>query len=257
MGDRFLSPANPGHDNAGYACETRILCDRQTAGARRADNAAGRQSPFSSARQLVQIYNGGSMPSSLPAVFFTHPVLVTGAETEAGAGMLTADTTTTVPTVVLGSTVPSAGDYLTAYAVGGRWVAERGGSSGGGFTACSPCNIPNENLTISWTNLLTGNGSATMTYISGPSPWETSCVDGGFEFQLGCNSGTIELRANFFTSGGCPEGTSNFCSNLRNSPLALTPSDHTCSPFSLTYTVGESACPALYSAGNTQFVITL
>jgi hypothetical protein len=76
-------------------------------------------------------------------------------------------------------------------------------------------------------------------------------------FRIGCNTGTIELRAIFIISGGCPDGETNFCSNLRSAPLALTLSDHTCSPFSLTYVVGESACSAFYSRGNTEFVITL
>ena len=164
----------------------------------------------------VQVYNGGSMPGSLPAVFFTHPVLITGAETEGGSGTLTADAATTVPVVFIGSTVPSVGDYATAYAVGGRWVAERGGSGGTGSIARGPCNIPAEDLTISWTNILTSNGSATMVYDSGTSLWTTGCVDGDFQLRLGCNAGTIELRAIFFTGvGGCPDGTSNYCSNLR------------------------------------------
>jgi hypothetical protein len=258
MDDRALSTRQNSNPLTGsYGREARILRDRHAAHADSLDRAAGKQQPFSSARLAVQVYNGGSMPSSLPAVFFTHPVLITGSETEGGSGTLTADTATTVPVVFIGSTVPSVGDYATAYAVGCRWVAERGGSSGGGSVPCSPCNIPAENLTISWTNPLSGDGSATMIYNSGTELWTTGCVDGGFQFRLGCNAGTLELRAIFFTGGGCPNGTSNFCSNLRSAPLTLTFSTHTCSPFSLAYTVAESGCPALFSPGNTQFVITL
>ena len=50
----------------------------------------------------MQVYNGGAMPSAPELVYFTNPVLVTGAETEGGAGTLTTDTATTVPTIVLG-----------------------------------------------------------------------------------------------------------------------------------------------------------
>jgi hypothetical protein len=233
--------------------EARILRDRQAAHLDAMDRTGGQQ-PYSSARMLVQVYNGGSMPATTPAVYFTHPVLVTGSETEGGSGTLTADTATTLPVVVLGQ-VPSVGDYLTAYAVGGRWVSERGaGSGGGGTTACSPCSIPNEDLTITWTNILTGNGSATMTYT--PGQWETGCVDSGILFRLACNGGSIELRAIFFLSGFCPTGSTNYCSNLRTSPLTLTLASHLCSPFSLTFTVSEVGCPEVYDEGNTQFIIT-
>jgi hypothetical protein len=259
MVDRFLSTRQNSNPHSGYARETRILRERHAAHAADLDRAASRQQPFSSARLVVQVYNGGSMPSSTPAVFLTHSVLITGAETEGGSGTLTADTATTVPVVFLGSTAPTAGDYTTAYAVGGRWVAERGGSGGGGGTVpCSPCNIPTSgSLTLSWTNPLTGNGSTTMTFNSGTNLWTTGCVDFGLSFQLGCNGGNMELRAIFYGGSGCPDGTSNYCSNLRTSPFTLTLASHTCSPFSATWTLTDAGCPALYNAGNTQFVITL
>ena len=149
------------------------------------------------------------------------------------------------------------GDYATVYAVWGRWDGERGGAGGGGSITCGPCNIPTEDLAISWTNLLTGNGSATMTYTTGPTQWETGCVDNGVQFRLSCVSNTIQLQASFFTSGECPTGGSNYCSNLRFAPLTLDLSDSTCSPFSLTFTVTNSGCPAIYSLGNVQFVVTL
>ena len=86
------------------------------------------------------------MPAAVPRVYFTHPVLAYGTETEGGTPTFSADTATTVPVIVLNK-VPSVGDYLTAYSVGGRWVSEEtsGGSSG---IPCSPCNIPAANLTI-------------------------------------------------------------------------------------------------------------
>ncbi len=188
--------------------------------------------------------------------YFTHPVLATGAETEGGAAVLTVDSLTTIPVVVLRG-VPSVGDYLTAYAAGGRWVAELGASGAGGFVGCLPCSIPDEDLTVSWVNLLSGDGLATMTYTTGPSAWTASCVDDGLIFKLGCNSGNIELRATFFVAGDCPDGESNFCSNFGVPPFAFTLTSYICSPFSLTFTVGEDGCPAVYGAGNTQITITL
>ena len=132
------------------------------------------------------------------------------------------------------------------------------GCCGGSNTyACSPCAIPEQNLTISWVNILSGDSSATMIYTTGPTAWKTGCVDGGLIFELSCNSGSIELRATFFLSGECPTGESNYCSNFGVPPLALTLSSYTCSPFSLTFTVGEDGCPTIYGAGNTTFTITL
>ena len=273
------------------------------------------------------------MPGSPELFYFTHPVLLSGAETEGGSATLTADTATTVPVVVLGG-IPSVGDYLTAYAVGGRWVSElkgckitinvkcsganvsgdtvtlkKGGttlatgttdSSGnvtmsvplpltnpytiditgggnpdfstsqtiacggtynfdvcsGGATTCTPCNIPNENLTLSWTNTLTGSGSTTMTY-SIPGTWATGCCDAGLEFAMSCTEAGIELRAFFFVSGECPTGETQYCSNQRANPLSLQLTDYTCSPFSLKLEVLEDDCPTLYGLGNAQFVITL
>jgi hypothetical protein len=256
MADRFLSPPLRFTTRQGTGNDARILRDRQAAQSRAADRAQGRQSPFITARQLVQVYDGGSMGAAAELYYLGHPVLVTGAEAEGGTATLTVDSATTIPVVVLGH-APSVGDFLTAYAVGGRWVAERGGSSGGGGISCLPCVIPAEDLTVSWVNLLSGDGSAPLIYTTGPSAWTASCVDDGLIFKLGCNSGNIELRITFFIAGDCPDGESNYCSNFGEPPFQLTLASHTCSPFSLTFTVGEDACPAVYGAGNTVITITL
>ena len=205
-------------------------------------------------RLLVQVYNGGSMPNAVPRVYFTHPVLAYGTETEGGSYVLSADSATTVPVIVLNK-VPSVGDYLIAYSVGGRWVSEETNAGSIGLP-CSPCSLPATNLTLSWTNPLLGNGSATMTYSASPQEWMTGCCDGGLYFELFCTGSSIELRAYFFTSGSCPTGTTSYCSNLGSAPLELTLSSHTCSPLSLRFTVSGTDCPALFSDGNTAFTVT-
>ena len=151
---------------------------------------------------------------------------------------------------------PSVGDQLVAYAIGGRWVAERGGS-GGGTVSCEPCGIPETDLTLSWTNILIGPGSTTLVYNPsiGTGLWASACTN-GLLFQLGCIGGQIELRVIFFTSGECPTGASNYCSNLRSDPLALTLASYTCSPFSLTFTLTDTSCPSILGDGYTSFTIT-
>lgn len=82
------------------------------------------------------VFNNGSMPSSLPGQFAVQPVIPSGAETEAGALTLTGITATRIVTVV-GTSLPVAGDRLKCYLDGGRWVAEKGGTSG-----TPPINLP-------------------------------------------------------------------------------------------------------------------
>jgi hypothetical protein len=243
-----------GHDGGRSERETRILRDRLAAYNREADREGDAQ-PDGSARMLVRVYDGGSMPSAAERVYFTHPVLVTGAETEGAAGTLTVDTETTVPVVVLRG-VPAVGDYLTAYSASNRWISELGGS-GTSVTTCEPCNIPNEDLTVSWTNVILGDGSATLHYTSGPSLWKSDCVDGGVIFQLQCTGTSIEFRGIFFIEGECPTGTASYCSNVRIAPLKLTLVSTTCTPFSATFSVDGTNCPTLFGDGNTTFVISL
>jgi hypothetical protein len=75
------------------------------------------------ARQLVCVYNGGSMPNEPDRFYLANPAYLNGAEAEGGSSGPSVDTSQTIVVDVLGK-APMAGDYLTAYAVGGRWVAE-------------------------------------------------------------------------------------------------------------------------------------
>jgi hypothetical protein len=104
---------------------------------RRTDDLAGaiarRDLATKSSRRtgVFQVFNGGSMPTTTPAFFDSHPVRLSGTETEGGAGTVTADTTKALPLLVLGQ-VPAVGDNLPARLINGVWVAERRGSSGPG-----------------------------------------------------------------------------------------------------------------------------
>jgi hypothetical protein len=107
------------------------------------DRMQSARPPAIAARRLVQIYDGGAMPSSPDHFFLAHPVELDGAEVEGGLATPAVDTSTTIAVDVLWG-VPQVGDILTAYAVGGRWVAERSGGIPPGGHPCSGCSsIPN------------------------------------------------------------------------------------------------------------------
>ena len=72
-----------------------------------------------------------------------------------------------------------------------------------------------------------------------------------------CTGGQVELRVIYFTTGSCPTGTQQYCSNLRATPFGLTLSSYSCSPFSMTFLSSSSGCPTITNSGYTQFTITL
>jgi hypothetical protein len=123
---------------------------------------------------------------------------------------------------------------------------------------CNPCDIPEENLTLSYVNPISGNGTAALIYSSSPTGWTSACAGAGDSliWKLLCTGGQIELRAIYFTAGSCPTGTEQYCSNLRSNPLKLTLASYTCSPFSITFTLTSASCPVLLSSGYTSFTVT-
>jgi len=234
--------------------ELRILRNRQAAFGRAIDRAA-EASPLITARRLVQVYNGGAMPTSPDKVYLTHPVELDGTETEGGSATPNVDTSTTIPVVVLWG-VPQAGDLLTAYAVGGRWVAERAVPSGQPGYPCGQCQILRNNLTVSWTNLILGNASTTLVYSGSPTTqWISACTN-QLLFELVCTQNQVEFRVYYFLSGSCPSGQSQYCSTIRSNPYSLTQTNLTCSPFLLTCKVTSASCPNLATYGYTGFTVS-
>jgi hypothetical protein len=130
-------------------------------------------------------------------------------------------------------------------------------SGGGGMITCSPCGLPASDLTISWVNAFTGPGSATLVYSNpgGINQWVSGCAE-GVVYQLYCTGSTIELRVVYCLSGECPTCPTNYCSNLRGAPFALTLTSYTCSPLSLTFEATFSGCPALQENGFEDWTIT-
>jgi hypothetical protein len=121
-----------------------------------------RRDPADSARKIVgSVYNGGAMPTTVPAWFLTHPADFGCNESEGAGCSATIDTTSTVPVLVLGPKVPSVGDLLPARMIGGKWIAERGGGGGCTTTICLRSGCDNATMISGATVAITGGGSAT------------------------------------------------------------------------------------------------
>jgi hypothetical protein len=256
MVDPFLSPPlRRGHHGAGRS-EARILRDRMAAYEDAVDRASA-AADYGSARLLVQVYNGGSMPAAVPRVYYTHPVLATGTVSEGAAASLTADTETTVPVVVLNK-VPSVGDYLVAYSAGGRWVSEESGStscySETFGTSTGPCALPSTNLTLSWVKGA-HSGTATMAfgYFEGAASedyectWSTPCTatgttPAGFYFGVYVSSfHNATWYFDTFSSGSaCTNGTLitqyGWDTSGDTFPNALTLSSYDCASKTIVFT---------------------
>jgi hypothetical protein len=205
---------------------------------------------ISSARQLVQVYDGGSLPTAADKVYLTHPAVIDADDTEGATWTGAVDSGVTIPVVVLGS-APDVGDYLVAHAVGGRWFAERSGSL---ILSCSPCGIPKNDLTVAWVNPIIGNGSTTLTYTA-PSQWVSTCTN-GLIYSLNCGSATVYFGVTYFISGGCPSGMAQTCSTSGSNPFSLTLSSYACSPFNFYYTLTGASCPVLLGSGYLSFTVT-
>ena len=129
------------------------------------------------------------------------------------------------------------------------------GCCGEGYL-CGTCSIPRTDLTVSWTNLIIGNGSATLVYSGSPSTqWLSACTN-QLLYQLVCTASVIEFRVYYFLSGSCPTGQSQFCSTIRTAPSSLIQTGFTCSPFLLTCSVTSSSCSNLATYGYTGFSVS-
>ena len=218
-----------------------------------ADRAPARPSG-GTPRRLVQVYNGGSMGSSADLFYLTHPAELDGSETEGGTYTQNSQRDADDP-----------GRRALARPVGrrpvdrlrGRRPVGRGARwiERGDYAAVLAVPIPKTNLTLSWTNLLTGPGSTTLTYDASLTKWTATCIDQQ-SYELLCSGGQIEFIVTFYLSGTCPTGGSNFCSNLRANPFGLTMSSYTCSPFSVTFNTSPK-CPDVEAPGYLTFTITL
>lgn len=105
----------------------RVLRDRAASLESAIDRAEPRHRS-GAARRLVQITDGGAMPSEPNRVYLAFVVEMGGDELEGSPGFPDVDSGAAMPVVVLGI-APTIGDRLIATMVGGRWCAEKGTSA--------------------------------------------------------------------------------------------------------------------------------
>jgi hypothetical protein len=109
---------------------------------------------------------------------------------------------------------------------------------GVGCLACSPCQIPQKNLTIAvsgsnYAGLGTGSDNTTLIY-GGGSSWLSPCLtnlidptssDHSYKYQLLCTGGSLQLSKVFYTDASC---------SVFNVAITLgTLRSYTCNPFHL------------------------
>ena len=156
----FLGSPDDGKARAGpIGQDARVIRDRQAVHRIAIDRAAHLPAA-AAARRLVSVYNGSNMPAQPDHIFLTHPVELDGAEAEGQPGSANVDTSATIPVVVLWN-APQVGDLLVASSVGGRWVAERAGSSQTTVCVGVCVNLPIVGATVNiYTNgVLEGSGT--------------------------------------------------------------------------------------------------
>lgn len=115
----------------------RILRERQSA-----PDAPIGERPQSGNWFVGQVYDGGSIPTTVPKYFLTRPARPGGTESEGSSTSFDVDADASIPVLVIGPRAPVAGDRLVAHAIDGRWVARFGKQdSGGTFPSPNcPCN---------------------------------------------------------------------------------------------------------------------
>lgn len=120
---------------------------------------------------------------------------------------------------------------------------------------CSPCDLPQRNLTVATHTHFGDATPATMVYTP-PGTWASGCTNGMLYF-IACVAGVVQFKVRYFVSGGCPGGQSQECVSGGTNPYGLTLSSYTCSgPFQLNYAVNDPGCPALADNGVTGFTVT-
>ena len=217
------------------------------------------------AGRLVKVYSGGSIPTTVPAFFLTHPVGLGGTEDEGDVPTQTEDTAETIPVYVLGPDAPVAGDLLAAHATGGRWVAWFGAGTQPVEAKCCQCfyrdgiygnwpglpgGIADANITLTLDATFGGGTTFTLAPKINECAWVGSCFyhptgagAGYYRWSFAAGLGYFQLDLSFY-------GSSSDCSSgIPGSPYALrigATSQPTVGPLTWTSTdVGSGTGPGL------------
>jgi hypothetical protein len=108
-------------------------------------------------------------------------------------------------------------------------------------------------LTISWSNIFSGGGSALMAYVSG-CLWTTACVgpSSNIVYTLNLSTSPPVLTYAIYSVGTCPGGTpAATCS-----AVPYNAGTSTCTPFSQSFTVTNVGCPNAFAGGYRAYTIT-
>lgn len=196
--------------------DERILRDRQASASDAFDQTRAGADSIANERQLVKVYNAGAMVARGDYYFACHPAAVGCAEVEASPCTPVVDTSTTILVDFLRN-APSVGDYAIAVAVGGRWVAEVGGTPASDticVTACSGLPVGGASVTIQATStgpiLFSGTtdsgGCVALTGIAPGSYYVTITTNGSvvyaYQRTIASGTNTIALGSSGFVCCG-------------------------------------------------------
>jgi hypothetical protein len=122
---------------------------------------------------------------------------------------------------------------------------------------CVFCDMPNEDLVLSWNNTVSGSGSTPMIYDSGTSKWSTGCLavgDGHIKFIFGCMDGFYELG---HFDAGCTLPAGIGCNTDNSNPPSGTfgVASIVCSPLHMHFITTGPWCEDLQFLGYTDFFI--
>ena len=121
-----------------------------------------------------------------------------------------------------------------------------------GFSCGTPCPLPRKDLTLSWANVTSGNGSGTLVYNSAAKTWAMACTSWLRADLSMISGGSIAFNLRRY---GSPSDCSGAVSLWSYGVTLTLDADYTCEPLLLTFRP-RFTTQALYTSGYRTFVIT-
>ena len=132
------------------------------------------------------------------------------------------------------------------------------GTCGAAMCTCGTCTIPQANLTLSYSNLIIGDGTTPLVYASGARP-----ASGIRAARTNCTVSTdLHGRASrvpgvLLLPAPAPPARASIVPTSDRPPNGLTQTGLTCgSAFLLACTVNSSSCPNIATYGYTGFAVS-